>query len=69
MSATERNDRIFGMPTNVVLPQDWMPVEGIAVIKCLDREGDPRLLVVATNTLNVWEAVGMLTALDVRCAG
>jgi hypothetical protein len=45
-----------------------MAIEAIGVIKCLDREGDPRLVLAATNTLNRWEAVGMLTAAldDVR---
>lgn len=56
---------IFGLLTNGVLPDGWMPVEAVAVIKCLDTQGEPRLLVVATATLNQWEAVGMLTgALD-----
>jgi hypothetical protein len=38
-----------------------MPVEGIAIVKCLDAQGDPRLILVATPTLSHWEAVGMLT--------
>jgi len=50
------------MDTNVALPEDWMPVDGVAILKCLDAQGDPRLLLVATNTLSQWEAVGMLTA-------
>jgi len=50
------------MDTNVVLPENWMPVEGVAILKCLDAQGDPRLLLVATQTLSQWEAVGMLTA-------
>jgi len=54
--------QIFGMSTNAALPPDWMPVEGITVIKCLDPQGDPRLVLAATPTLTQWEAVGMLTA-------
>jgi len=51
---------IYGMPTNTVLPEGWMAIEAVAVIKCLDVEGDARLLVATTPTLNPWEAVGML---------
>jgi hypothetical protein len=54
--------QIFGMATSAALPLDWMPIEGIAVIKCLDAQGDPRLFLTSTPTLSQWEAVGMLTA-------
>lgn len=53
--------QIFGMSTSAGLPSDWHPVEGIAIVKCLDAQGDARLVLAATPTLSRWEAVGMLT--------
>lgn len=44
------------------LPEGYTPLETIAVIKCLDRDGAPTLAVRVSDSLMDWEGIGMLTA-------
>ena len=44
------------------LPDEYTALEAVMLIKALDEDGIVRLLVRYTPSLNVWEAVGMLTA-------
>ncbi len=53
---------IFGVETKQPLPDGWTPLEAVAVIKCLDEDGDPTLYLAATEALSSWESLGMLTA-------
>lgn len=42
------------------LPEGWTPLEMVAVVKCLDEDGDLALAWRSTNGITPWEAVGML---------
>lgn len=53
---------IYGLETNIELPDGWMPLEGVAVVKCLNETGDVSLLLANTNGVSAWEILGMLTA-------
>lgn len=47
------------------LPEHWTPLDAIAVIKCLDEDGETALVVRTSDGLRVWDSVGLLTvALD-----
>lgn len=47
------------------LPEGYMPLETVAVIKCLDANGSPTLAIRMSKGLMPWEAIGMLvTASD-----
>jgi hypothetical protein len=55
---------IFGMLTEPI-PERWTPFEAIAVLKCLDEDGEVALCLRSTESLRSWDSVGMLTvALD-----
>ena len=56
---------IFGLETKQQLPERWTPLEAVAVIKCLDEDGDPALYLTSTHGLNSWERLGMLAAAQV----
>lgn len=45
------------------IPEGWTVLEWAATIKCLDDEGQMRLVNTITPGLNTWEAVGMMTSL------
>lgn len=48
------------------LGDGYIPLEAIAIVKALDGDGDPTLVIRHARNLNDWERVGMLsTALDV----
>lgn len=53
---------IFGLETNRQLPANWTPIEAVAVVKCLDEDGDVSLYLASTKSLSAWEEIGMLTA-------
>lgn len=53
---------IFGLETRHPLPDKWTPVEALALVKCLDENGELRLYQATTTGLTSWEALGMLTA-------
>lgn len=42
------------------LPEGWVALEQIAVLKCIDDEGSSSLCVRLSDGLTVWEALGML---------
>lgn len=44
------------------LPEGWVPVDVVSVVKCLDEDGDTALCVRTSGTLSTWEIIGMLTA-------
>lgn len=44
------------------LPEGWVPLEVISVVKCLDEKGDPGIAVRQSGNITAWEAVGMMTA-------
>lgn len=52
---------IYGLEAEP-LGNNIIPIEAIAVIKCLDEEGEPMFFIRSTRTLGDMEAVGMLTA-------
>ena len=43
------------------LPEGWTPLEGIALVKCLDQEGHPLWAFRTTAGLNDEELLGALT--------
>lgn len=44
-----------------------MPLEAVAVFKCLDSDGEPALVVRHSDGVAAWDAIGMLQiALDVN---
>lgn len=47
------------------LPEGFVPLEAVAVIKALDEESRVSLLMRSTDGLNAWESLGML---DAACA-
>lgn len=51
---------IFGLVTSSDLPERWTPLDGIAIIKCLDEEGNLTFCIRSTETLTDMEAYGML---------
>jgi hypothetical protein len=44
------------------LPDGWIPVDVVSVVKCLDSEGNVQIAMRQSGGLNTWEAIGMLTA-------
>lgn len=42
------------------LPEGYVPVEAVAVIKCLDDQGNLTIAVRTSSGVMAWEAVGML---------
>jgi hypothetical protein len=42
------------------LPRGYTPLECVSIVKCLDREGEPTILIRSTEGIMAWEAVGML---------
>lgn len=43
-------------------PDSWVAIEQIAVLKCIDDEGEPALVIRSSDGLTTWEALGMLEA-------
>ena len=43
------------------IPEGWVPLEVVSVVKCLDDDGEPALCIRQSGGLSLWEAVGMLT--------
>lgn len=57
---------IFGLASDA-MPEGWVPLEAVCVVKCLDEDGETALLVRTTEGLRVWDATGMLVlGLDVQ---
>lgn len=52
---------IYGLKTTE-LQEGYVPLEAVAIIKCLDQNGQPTLVMETTDSLSSWEALGMLTA-------
>lgn len=44
------------------LPEGWIPVDVVSVVKCLDEEGNSQLCVRQSGGLSTWESIGMFTA-------
>lgn len=44
------------------LPDKFLPLEIVAVVKCLDDQGNPTIAVRTSEGLMAWEVIGMLTA-------
>jgi len=51
---------IFGLEPKYPLPEGWVPLEAATVVKCLDSEGNPALVLSHTQSLSSWESYGML---------
>lgn len=51
---------IFGLETTHKLPENWTPLEAVAVIKCLDEDGSLGFVIRSTETLSNWECYGLL---------
>jgi len=52
---------IFGLETSEPeLPPKWTPLEAVAVIKCLDEEGNLGFVIRSTESLSPWECFGLL---------
>lgn len=58
--AAASGDRLFGLELSP-LPEGCTPIEAIAIIKCLDPDGDICVFTRATDGLSVWDRVGLLT--------
>lgn len=48
------------------LPDGYEPVEVVAVVKCLDGEGHPKVVVRTSDGVSVWEAACLLIAMSDR---
>lgn len=55
---------IFGMPTQIDLPENATPLEAVAVVKYIDADGIVGLSLITTSNLTSWECVGMLRAAE-----
>jgi hypothetical protein len=53
---------IFGLETEHPLPDGWTAIEAVAVVKCINEDAKPALVLAATPSLSSWEALGMLEA-------
>lgn len=42
------------------VPDRWIPLEAVAIVKCLDEDGDPALCYRLSGGLTEWETAGML---------
>lgn len=51
---------IFGLETTHTLPENWTPLDAVAVVKCLDENGDLGFVIRSTATLSTWECYGLL---------
>ena len=51
---------IFGLETGETLPESWTPLDAVAVIKCLDEEGNVAYCVRSTETLTNMECYALL---------
>lgn len=51
---------IFGLETTHKLPENWTPLEAVAVVKCLDENGELGFVIRSTATLSTWECYGLL---------
>lgn len=49
------------------LPADHIPLDAIVVVKALDNDGDPCVLIRHTAGINWWERIGMLQITLDRC--
>lgn len=52
---------IFGLEADGEFPAGWTPLEAVAVIECLDENGEPTLYIATTQNLSSWKSLGMLT--------
>lgn len=52
---------VFGLPIQP-LPEGWQPLEACVVVKLLDGKGAVALATRYTDSLNLWEALGMTVA-------
>jgi len=52
---------IFGLQTSDPLPERWTPFEAVAVLKCLDEEGNVVFCVRSTETLTDMECFALLS--------
>jgi len=52
---------IFGLQTSDPLPERWTPLEAVAVLKCLDEEGNVVFCVRSTETLTDMECFALLS--------
>jgi hypothetical protein len=53
---------IFGLESKHALPENWTPLEAVAIVKCLDQDGEVALDLAATAGVTSWESLGMLVA-------
>ena len=52
---------IFGLETSEpTLPDNWTPLDAVAVIKCLDEKSELAFVIRSTETLSDWECFGLL---------
>ena len=51
---------IFDLEPSDKLPDNWTPLEAVAVVKCLDENGDLSFAIRSTSTLSDWECFGLL---------
>lgn len=51
---------IFGLEPSDELPENWTPLDAVAVVKCLDENGDLSFVIRSTKTLSDWECFGLL---------
>lgn len=51
---------IFGLESSTSLPDNWTPLDAVAVVKCLDEDGNLSYVIRSTETLSDWECFGLL---------
>lgn len=50
---------VYGLPVTA-LPDGFIPLSAVVVLRALDQDGDEALVVGTTSDLRTWDAVGML---------
>lgn len=51
---------IFGLEPSHNLPENWTPIDAVAVVKCLNEDGELTFMISSTETLSDWECYGLL---------
>jgi len=56
------DNTVFGLPIETGLPEGWLPLEAVVLVKCIDADGDSCWINRKTENLNSMEQLGMLNA-------
>jgi hypothetical protein len=60
------NEKVLGMELADQLPEGWVALEAVVLLKCLDEKGEPDIFMTATPKLATVDALGLATAAAFR---